>query len=207
VLWKTSCRDSQAVDEHGELILTQEVRHGLIQVYTGNGKGKTTCALGAGLRAAGHGLSVLMICFMKAKVAHRGSGAEVNYGEYKSIDNIPNFSIIPVGRETFVDKKNPDPIDVKMAQDGLKLAQVALKEHNCNILILDEINVAVDFNLISLNDQLGLIDIKPDNIELIMTGRYAHEKIIDASDLVTEMKEIKHYYKTRELQARRGFEF
>ena len=108
--------------------MTKPARHGLIQVYTGNGKGKTTCALGAGLRAAGHGLSVLMICFMKAKVAHRGGGAEINYGEYKSIDKIPNFTIIPVGRETFVDKKNPDPVDIKMAQEGLVLAQEALKK-------------------------------------------------------------------------------
>lgn len=189
------------------MILTMAGKHGLIQVYTGNGKGKTTCALGAGLRAAGHGLSVLMICFMKAKIAHRSGDAEINYGEYKSVDQIPNFTIIPVGRETFVDKENPDPADIKMAQDGFKLAQEALKEHKCDILILDEINVAVDYNLISLNDQLELLALKPDDVELIMTGRYAHKELIDAADLVTEMKEIKHYYKSGELPARRGFEF
>jgi cob(I)alamin adenosyltransferase len=189
------------------MVLSQLEKHGLIQVYTGNGKGKTTSALGAGLRAAGHGLSVLMICFMKAKVAHRGDGTEINYGEYKSIDSIPEFTIIPVGRETFVDRENPDPVDIKMAQDGLKLAQDALQERKCDILILDEINVAVDFNLISLKDQLGLLDLKPDNVELIMTGRYAHKEIIDAADLATEMKKIKHYYKSKKILARRGFEF
>jgi cob(I)alamin adenosyltransferase len=189
------------------MILTKLERYGLIQVYTGNGKGKTTCALGAGLRAAGHGLSVLMICFMKAKVAHRGDRDEINYGEYKSIDNIPNFDIIPVGRETFVNKEKPDPVDIKMAQDGLHLAREALKQHKCDVLILDEINVAVDYNLISLNDQLGLIALKPDDVELIMTGRYAHRDIIDAANLVTEMKEIKHYYESEKLPARRGFEF
>jgi cob(I)alamin adenosyltransferase len=180
---------------------------GRVQVYTGNGKGKTTCALGAGLRAAGHGLKVLMICFMKAKVAERGDGTEINYGEFSSIQRVPNFIIVPVGRSSFVDKEKPDPIDVKVAQEGLKLAQEALKNHKCDVLILDEINVAVDWKLISLEDQLGLIRMKPDDVEIIMTGRYARPEIIEAADLVTEMKEIKHYYSTEKLLARRGFEF
>lgn len=187
--------------------MTQKTEPGLVQVYTGNGKGKTTCALGAGLRAAGHGLEVLVISFMKAKVASRGGGAEINYGEFRSIEAITNFTIIPVGRESFVDKENPDPIDIKMAQDGLKMAQEALKEHSCDVLILDEINVAVEWNLISLEDQLGLIKMKPNDVELIMTGRYAKDPIIEAADLVTEMKEIKHYFNTRKLLARRGFEY
>ncbi|MGY5852538.1 MAG: cob(I)yrinic acid a,c-diamide adenosyltransferase [Candidatus Thorarchaeota archaeon] len=180
---------------------------GLIQVYTGNGKGKTTCALGAGIRAAGHGLEVMMISFMKAKVADRGSGEEINYGEFKSTDYIPNFTIIPSGRETFVDKDNPDPLDIQMAQEGLGMAQEALQEHKCDVLILDEINVAVEWNLISLEDQLGLISTKPNDIELIMTGRYARVEVMEAADLVTEMTEIKHYYSTEKILARRGFEF
>ncbi len=180
---------------------------GLIQIYTGNGKGKTTCALGAGIRAAGHGLEVMMISFMKAKVADRGSGEEINYGEFKSTDYIPNFTIIPSGRETFVDKDNPDPLDIQMAQEGLRMAQEALQEHKCDVLILDEINVAVEWNLISLEDQLGLISTKPKDIELIMTGRYARVEVMEAADLVTEMTEIKHYYSTEKILARRGFEF
>ncbi len=180
---------------------------GQVQVYTGNGKGKTTCALGAGLRAAGHGLEVLMICFMKAKVADRSDGTDVNYGEFRTTDLIPNFTIVPVGRQTFVDKENPDPIDIKMAQDGLKMAQEALREHKCDLLILDEINVAVEWGLISLEEQLELIRIKPSDVELIMTGRYARQEVLDAADLVTEMQEIKHYYTTKRLLARRGFEF
>jgi cob(I)alamin adenosyltransferase len=187
--------------------MNREVAPGLVQVYTGNGKGKTTCALGAGLRAAGHGLDVLVISFMKAKVASRGGGEEVNYGEFKSIESIPNYKIVPVGRETFVDKTNPDPIDVKMAQDGYALAQRALSHHQCDVLILDEINVAVEWKLISLEQQLALIDLKPPDVELIMTGRYARQEVIDAADLVTEMKEIKHYYETQKTPARRGFEF
>jgi cob(I)alamin adenosyltransferase len=180
---------------------------GKVQVYTGNGKGKTTCALGAGLRAAGHGLKVLMICFMKAKIAERGGGTEINYGEFSSAQKVPNFTIIPVGRSSFVNKENPDPIDVKMAQDGVKLAQRVLRKHECDVLILDEINVAVEWKLISLEDQLGLIRMKPSDMEIIMTGRYARPEVIEAADLVTEMGEVKHYYTTEKLPARRGFEF
>ncbi|MHA1637894.1 MAG: cob(I)yrinic acid a,c-diamide adenosyltransferase [Candidatus Thorarchaeota archaeon] len=180
---------------------------GQVQVYTGNGKGKTTCALGAGLRAAGHGLEVLVISFMKAKLAWRGDGDDVNYGEFKSTDALSNFTIIPVGRQSWVDKENPDPIDIKMAQDGLRLARDALTEHKCDVLILDEINVAVEWKLISVEEQLNLIEIKPVDVELIMTGRYARQEVIDAADLVTEMREVKHYFETKELPARKGFEF
>jgi cob(I)alamin adenosyltransferase len=180
---------------------------GLVQVYTGDGKGKPTCALGAGLRAAGHGLEVLMISFMKAKIAMRDGSSDINYGEFRSTDLIPNFTIIPVGRETFVDKENPDPIDIEMAQDGLRLAQEAIRDKKCDVLILDEINVAVEWNLISLNEQLDLIRTKPAKIELIMTGRYAQQEVLDAADLVTEMKEVKHYFEGNGLQTRKGFEF
>ncbi|MBY8998234.1 MAG: cob(I)yrinic acid a,c-diamide adenosyltransferase [Candidatus Thorarchaeota archaeon] len=180
---------------------------GLVQVYTGEGKGKTTCALGAGLRAAGHGLEVLMISFMKAKIAMRNGGAEINYGEFRSTEQIPNFTIIPVGRETFVDKENPDPIDIEMAQNGLRLAQEAIRDKKCDVLILDEINVAVEWNLISLNEQLELIHTKPEAMELIMTGRYAQQEVLDAANLVTEMKEVKHYYEGNGVQARKGFEY
>ncbi len=180
---------------------------GLVQVYTGEGKGKTTCALGAGLRAAGHGLEVLMISFMKAKIAIRNGDADINYGEFRSTDSLPNFTIIPVGRETFVDKNNPDPIDIEMAQDGLRLAQEAIRDKKCDVLILDEINVAVEWNLLSLNEQLELIQSKPDEMELILTGRYAQQEVLDAADLVTEMKEVKHYYEGNGVKARKGFEF
>ncbi|MHA2042125.1 MAG: cob(I)yrinic acid a,c-diamide adenosyltransferase [Candidatus Thorarchaeota archaeon] len=120
---------------------------GKVQVFTGDGKGKTTCALGAGLRAAGHGLRVLMISFMKAKVAERDGETEVNYGEFGAVEQVPNFEIVPVGRLDWVDKENPDPIDVKLAQDGLELARDALRNRSCDVIILDEINVAVEWNL------------------------------------------------------------
>ncbi|MFW9887768.1 MAG: cob(I)yrinic acid a,c-diamide adenosyltransferase [Candidatus Thorarchaeota archaeon] len=182
-------------------------RPGQVQVYTGDGKGKTTCALGAGLRAAGHGLRVLMICFMKAKIAERDGATEINYGEFGSVEQISNFEIVPVGRLDWVDKDNPDPIDVKLAQDGLRLAREALRNHTCDVLILDEINVAVEWNLMDLEDQLDVIKAKPPDIELIMTGRYARSELLEAADLVTEMKEIKHYYSSKKVEARKGFEF
>jgi cob(I)alamin adenosyltransferase len=188
-------------------MLSESPRTGRVQVYTGKGKGKTTCALGAGLRAAGHGLTVKMICFMKAKVAWRGDGEDINYGEFASVTHLDNFEIIPVGRQTFVDKKNPDPVDIKMAQDGLKLAQSIINNSECDVLILDEINVAVEWNLFTLEDQLVLIQNRPESMEIIMTGRYARDELIAAADLVTEMKEIKHYYESEKLMARKGFEF
>jgi cob(I)alamin adenosyltransferase len=187
--------------------VTDGTAPGLVQVYTGNGKGKTTCALGAGLRAAGHGLEVLVISFMKAKIAIRGEKSDINYGEFKSANLIPNFTIKPMGRETFVNKENPDPVDIRMAQEGLTMAQEALRNHSCDVLILDEINVAVEWNLFTIDDQLALLEIQPSDVEIIMTGRYAKQEIIDAADLVTEMKEVKHYYSTRKITARRGFEF
>jgi cob(I)alamin adenosyltransferase len=144
---------------------------------------------------------------MKAKIAMRDGSSDINYGEFRSTDLISNFTILPVGRETFVDKENPDPIDIKMAQDGLRLAQEAIRDKKCDVLILDEINVAVEWNLFSLNEQLDLIRTKPEDMELIMTGRYAQQEVLDAADLVTEMKEVKHYYEGNGLQARKGFEF
>ncbi|TXT56103.1 MAG: hypothetical protein BAJATHORv1_30489 [Candidatus Thorarchaeota archaeon] len=187
--------------------MVSPAKPGKVQIYTGNGKGKTTCALGAGLRAAGHGLEVLVISFMKAKVAWRGDGDDINYGEFRSIEQIPNYTIVPMGRQSWVDKENPDPIDIRMAQDGLKMAQKALRDHKCDVLILDEINVAVEWNLISVEDQLALIKEKPDDVELIMTGRYARDEVIQAADLVTEMREVKHYFATEKLDARKGFEY
>ena len=170
---------------------------GLIQVYTGNGKGKTTAALGLALRAVGHGLMVLVIQFMKGNI---------NYGELESSKKLsPYLTIKQVGRETFVSKTNPDPIDIRLAQDGFALAKKALKDKAYDIIILDEINVAIDYGLIPLSDLLHLIDSKPETIELILTGRNAKSEIMDKADLVTEMVDRKHYYH-RGIKARKGIE-
>jgi len=171
---------------------------GLIQVYTGNGKGKTTAALGLALRAAGHGLKTLMIQFMKGNI---------QYGELESAKMLsPFLTIQQMGRETFVSKTNPDPVDIEWAKRGLALAKEAMLSGTYDILILDEINVAVDFNLISLSEVLQLLGSKPASMELVLTGRYASPEIIEKADLVTEMVERKHHYQ-KGVKARKGIEF
>ncbi len=173
------------------------MERGLIQVYTGNGKGKTTAALGLALRAVGHGLKVLMIQFMKG---------EINYGEIEASKRLsPNLVIIQSGRDKFVSKTNPDSIDIELAKKGLSLAKEEILSQKYDIVILDEINVAIDYGLIPLSDLLNLIDSKPDSVEIVLTGRNAKLEVIEKADLVTEMIEIKHYYH-KGIPARKGIE-
>lgn len=174
------------------------MKNGLIQVYTGNGKGKTTAALGLALRAVGHGLKVLVVQFMKGNI---------EYGELESAKKLsPYLTIKRIGREIFVSKTNPDPIDKKLAEEGFLLAKEAVESKQYDIVILDEINLAVDYGLISLLDLLQLIDSKLEQVELILTGRNAKPEVIERADLVTEMVDRKHYYEEG-TPARKGIEF
>lgn len=173
------------------------LERGTIQVYTGNGKGKTTAALGQALRACGHGLKVVMIQFMK------GSS---NYGEVMIAPKIPNFEIFQFGLPTFVEKGNPSEEDLKLARMGMEFARRAIREGQYDIIILDEINCAIDYGLVDSSEVLELLIGKPEKVEIILTGRYAPQEIMDVADLVTEMKEVKHHYQAG-LPCREGIEF
>ncbi len=170
---------------------------GFVQVYTGNGKGKTTAALGLALRAAGHRFKVLMIQFLKGGIA---------YGELQSAKKLaPYLTIVPMGRENFVNKKKPDPMDVLLAQKAWELAQRSVHSQKYHLVILDEINVAVEYGMVSLKELLALMKNKPENVELVLTGRWARPEVLRRADLVTEMREIKHYYK-KGIESRIGIE-
>ncbi len=173
------------------------MKKGLVQVYTGNGKGKTTAALGLAFRAVGHGMKVLMVQFMKGNVQR---------GELESAKKLsPNLTFKQVGRETFISKPNPDPKDLQLAQEGFSIARKAIENKEYDIVILDEINLAIDYGLIPLNDLLQIIDSKPDTVELILTGRNVKREILERADLVTEMVDRKHYY-DKGVPAREGIE-
>jgi cob(I)alamin adenosyltransferase len=174
-----------------------ELEKGLVQVYTGNGKGKTSAAFGLALRATGRGLKVYMIQFIKGGF---------DYGELYTVKNLPNFTLKAFGRGKFVTSKPPQKEDVKLAQEALHLAEQVIQSRSYNIVILDEINVALDLKLISLEDVLKLIKSKPSDLELVLTGRNAPEEIVEAADLVTEMKEVKHPF-SKGTEARKGIEY
>ncbi|MBD3349404.1 MAG: cob(I)yrinic acid a,c-diamide adenosyltransferase [Candidatus Eisenbacteria bacterium] len=172
-------------------------RRGTLQVYTGDGKGKTTAALGLALRAVGHDLSVYVIQFMKGSP---------NYGELTSAARLPDFTIEQHGRDEFVDRENPAQVDVDMAQRGFEKAQEIVARGEHDIVILDELNVALDFGLVSLKQVLDLIASRPPHVELVLTGRAAHPDVMKAADLVSEVLNIKHHYDAG-VEAREGIEF
>jgi len=172
-------------------------RRGTVQVYTGDGKGKTTAALGLAMRAVGHGMSVYMLQFMK------GSS---NYGELTSAARLPGFTIEQSGRDEFVDRENPAQVDIDLAAAALEKARAALAGGEYDVVILDEINVALDFGLVSLADVLALIEQRPEHVELVLTGRSAHPEVVRAADLVSEVLNIRHHYDAG-VEAREGIEY
>jgi cob(I)alamin adenosyltransferase len=159
------------------------MEEGMLQVYTGDGKGKTTAALGLALRSVGHGHKVYMIQFMKGGW---------DYGELKAAENLPNLTIVQFGRPEFVDPRNPDSRDVELAERAMAHAREVIDSQEYDVVILDEINVAVAWNLVSLEEVLEMIRDRSRSLEMILTGRYAPERLMEEADLVTEMKEIRH---------------
>jgi cob(I)alamin adenosyltransferase len=161
------------------------LERGYIQVYTGNGKGKTTAALGLALRAVGRGLRVCFFQFIK------GGG---HYGEHLAAEKlVPLFTIIQTGRPGWVNTKDITE-DRRVAQEALTQARQLLASGDYDLFICDEINGAVSFDLIDVQQVLEMIGSKPEQVELVLTGRNAHEQVMAVADLVTEMREIKHYY-------------
>lgn len=170
---------------------------GVVIVLTGNGKGKTTSAMGQALRALGHGKKVLVIQFMKGR----------KYGEVLAAEqHLPGITIVQSGLDSFVMRDNPAPVDVELAKQGLEMAREALAAGTHDMVILDEINVAVDFRLIPLQDLLELIRSKPAAVDLILTGRYAPPEVLELADTVSEIQEIRHHY-SKGIKERAGIEY
>ena len=169
----------------------------MIQIYTGNGKGKTTAALGMALRSVGHGKRVIMIQFMKG---------QIKYGELKAARILKKLIIEQYGRKEFVDRDRPAAIDRELAQRGLARAWQVLKNRQYSIIILDEINVAVDYGLVPAAEVIRLMRKTPKGIELVLTGRYMPPEFVRYADLVSEIVEVKHHF-SGGVQARRGIEY
>lgn len=159
--------------------------YGLLQVYTGDGKGKTTAALGVILRASGYDAKTIMFQFMKD---------DPGYGEFKAQKYLPGFELVQVGRENFVDFKNPDPIDVQMMSNGWELAKKAIKSEKYDIVVLDEITICLATNLLPLTETIDFLKKHKKNTEIIITGRYAPPELLKIADLITEMKNERHYF-------------
>lgn len=172
---------------------------GLIMVLTGNGKGKTTSAFGQALRAIGHGIRVLIIQFMK--------GSET-YGELQAARKYLGdlLTVEQYGRNEFVDKANPSPVDIELARRGLDRAREALASREFGLVVLDEINVAMDFGLLPWEDVEAVLAARHPSVDVLLTGRYAPPQLVQAADQVSEVLDIKHHY-AEGVPARAGIEF
>lgn len=175
-------------------------RDGLVIVYTGKGKGKTTAALGIALRATGYKKRICMIQFIK------GSW---HYGEMDSSKRLePEFEMVAVGKGFvgIIDDKSPKEEHENIAKEAIKVSNEKIQSGNYDIVILDEINYAVNLELITVEQVLDIIKSKPRTVDLVLTGNYAREEVIEIADLVTEMRVIKHPFQ-RGIKAKEGIDF
>ncbi len=169
---------------------------GYIQVYTGNGKGKTTAAFGQALRAEGAGLKVFIGQFVKGKT----------YNENEAVAKyLKNITVKQYGLGCFI-VNTPTEADIRAARRGLEEMRKIIQRGKHDVVIMDEVNIALYYKLFEIDELIELMKSKPDHVELILTGRYAPQEIMDNANLVTEMKEVKHYYQEG-IQAREGIEF
>lgn len=185
-----------------ELINPNWAKHGYIQVYTGDGKGKTTASLGLAMRALGRCWKVLIIMFMK--------GGD-DYGELNSFRNLSpeiakNLTIIQAGADRIVYQNNKTDADISIVKEGWELAKRVIKNDEYNLVILDEANIAIDMGFIDLDEMIDVLKNKPEEMEIVLTGRNAKQKIVDIAHLVSEIKPVKHYWDTG-IAARKGIEY
>jgi cob(I)alamin adenosyltransferase len=164
---------------------SSQPRRGLVQVFTGDGRGKTSAAIGTVVRAVGHGFKVCIVFFMKGNYP---------YGERSILSRLPNVTMESFGSEEFVDPANVKPEEKEQAKRALAAAREAVLSGDYDLVVLDEVNLAVAFNLIEVEEVLKLIEDRPEGVELILTGRRADGKLVKSADLVTEMLKIKHPY-------------
>jgi len=176
---------------------SEPLRRGRVQIFTGDGKGKTTAAIGAVIRALGHGLRVYIVYFMKG---------DYHYGERSILSQLPNVTMASFGSRDFIDPANIKPEEKEQAKRALAAAREAMLSGSYDLVVLDEVNLAAAWNLVELDEVLRLIDEKPEGVELILTGRRADSELVKAADLVTEMLKIKHPY-DEGVAGREGIEY
>lgn len=168
---------------------------GYVHVYTGNGKGKTTSVIGIMVRAAGAGKKIYFGQFMK----------QGDYSEIKVLqERFPEITLEQYGGRLLLDKES-EATDIAIAQEGIKRAKEALHSGKYDMVVLDEVNIVVFLEQVQLEQLIELIENRPENVELVLTGRYANEKIIEMADLVSEIQQVKHYFNNG-VQARLGIE-
>lgn len=188
--------------ENNNLINPDWAKHGYIQVYTGNGKGKTTASLGLALRALGRNWKVLLMMFLKG-----GN----DYGELTSFQNLSpqikdNLTIIQAGLDRIAYSNNINNSDKKVVQAGWDLVKKSIRNNEYNLIIMDEANIAISLDLIKIEEVVEVLKNKPEEMEIVLTGRNANPKIIEIAHLVSEIKPVKHYWDTG-ISARKGIEY
>ena len=191
-----------AQTDDNKLYNPEFLQHGYIQVYTGNGKGKTTASLGLAMRALGRGWKVLIVMFTKG-----GN----DYGELIFFSTLcpelkDKVKIVQAGLDRIVYSTNMSADDSKQIQKGWEIAKKAIQNDEYQLIILDEANIALDLNLIDLNEMIDVLKNKPEEMEIVLTGRNAKEEIIDIAHLASEIKPVKHYW-DKGIKARKGIEF
>jgi cob(I)alamin adenosyltransferase len=195
--WSSSCLGASLGKKASSFNLSEPLPRGLVQVFTGDGKGKTSAAIGAVIRALGHGLKVYIVFFMKG---------DYPYSERNILSQLPNVTMESFGSRGFTDPANIRPEEKEQAKQALAAAREAMLSGGYDLVVLDEVNLAVAWNLVELDEVLRLIEDKPQGVELILTGRRADSRLVKSADLVTEMLNIKHPY-DEGVAARGGIEY